>query len=154
MLIQRETYNNQYITQLHSNMPGNPSDYFVEFQDIGVGLLKVTWEIGGTEIELNAILDAHNSLAVGSDKLTIIADGIDTATIACSDAEIATDSNIDWTLWSTINTESDGSKAVSGGSVDLTFNTDTAGTYVIEIKRQGAENYESGYVTIEATEAT
>lgn len=141
MLIQRETYNNQYITQLHSNVPGNPSDYFVEFEDIGVGLLKVTWETGGTEIELNAILDAHNSLAVDSDKLTIIADLVDEAIITCGALV-----NFDYVVYIP-----DGSK-LSGSTTDgsLEFSTDTVGVHIVEIKEPGT--YNTGYVEIEGTQ--
>ena len=110
---------------------------------------------GAGDSVATSILNAHNSLSVSSDKSSIDADGSDTATITCNDAAIAGDSDVDYTVWldGEVYTATT-STSVSGGQAQLTLATQDPGEYLIEIKRQGASNYESGYVRIQVQEVS
>ncbi len=95
------------------------------------------------------ILNAHNQLTVLTNKETITADGADTATITCSDAAIGADAAIDYAVWLDGVEYDSGSDTLATGTAELTLATNTAGTYLIEIRRHSG-NYASGYVTVEA----
>lgn len=111
--------------------------------------------LGGGDALAEQIVNAHNSLNVSSNQSSVNADGNDIATITCNDAAIASDSDVDYTVWldGEIYTET-ASAAVSSGLVELTLATEDPGEYLIEIKRQGEGNYESGYVRIQALEVS
>ena len=102
---------------------------------------------------LEDIINAHDSLVVSVDLATIntVAPD-DEATITCSDAVITSDANLDYVVWDGDNQIASGSQAVVAGTMTLTFSSGAAGTFVIEIRRQGATDYETGYITIEVVE--
>lgn len=102
-------------------------------------------------LRAQAIVDAHGLLAVTADQVEIRADGADTATITCSDARVANDAAVTVTVWldnKPFMAAAD--VAVEGGRVQLALAVADAGSYLVEIKRRGAGNYESGYLKIEA----
>ena len=79
----------------------------------------------------------------------------DEATITCNDSAIASDSAVDFNVWLTqsdggVIHYASGSDTLAGGEAVLTLKTATAGTYLIEIRRQSG-NYASGYVEVEAS---
>lgn len=99
------------------------------------------------------IVEAHNTLVVTVDQSVIAADGLDTATISCADPVILGDPTIEFSVWLDGDPYSAPTAApVSGGLVELTLTTEDAGIYLVEIKRQGAGDYHTGYITIQAQE--
>jgi hypothetical protein len=100
------------------------------------------------------IVNAHNTLLVTVDQSVIAADGLDIATITCADPVILGDTSIEFTAWLDDAPYTTPSIApVSGGVAELTLTTEDAGIYLIEIKRTGAGDYQTGYITIQAQEA-
>jgi hypothetical protein len=164
-MVQVITTKPHQLTHLHESLPalgGAASDYVVEGggYDPANGVprpdfLRVTTRLASvTEVALSAFIAAHSSLNVTSNKTTIIADGTDTATITCSAAAIAADASVDYAVWlDGVLYSEPASAPVASGAVTLTLATQEPGEYLIEIKRRGAGNYESGYITIRAQEA-
>ncbi len=145
---------NHYLTRLHDSLPhasGVAGDYYVEGTDGPDAWVRVTTDILD-EATLQAVVATHNSLSVSSDEATIQADGTDTATITCSDAVIAPDSILDYQVYNleTGSLEMAGTVDVVSGIATLLFTTALAGTYLIELARQGSGNYETGYIEVEA----
>jgi len=100
----------------------------------------------------STVLNAHNTLAVATDKATITANNSDTATITCSDEAISGDSDMDYAAWWNGALYSEGSVSVTGGAIELTLATSLVGTWLIEVRRQTGD-YASGYVTVTSEEA-
>ena len=104
----------------------------------------------GEQATALAMVTAHHTLVVGTDKATITADDSDTATITCSDGGLGADAMVDYTVWRNNVLYSEGSANVVGGTVTLTLKSAVAGTFVIEVRRQ-VDNYASGYVALAAS---
>lgn len=152
------------LNRLHETLPvlgGTLADYRVEGGGYdpmtGQGrpdFLRITTELPGvTEALLNAVLTGHNSLPVSSDKSVLAADGNDTATIICNAPALANDISVDYGVWLNGSVYSAVATApVVSGTVTLTLTTEEAGEYLIEMRRRGVGNYQSGYITLQAQE--
>lgn len=100
------------------------------------------------------IVNAHRSLTLTADQRIIPADGVATATITCADAAIAFDAAVTYTVWLDDGEYTAPTSApVTDGQVQLALMTEDAGTYRVEIARQGSGNYETGDITITATDS-
>ena len=135
---------------LRSALGASIAGISVRFDQLDVHFLSAP---GAPDSLADQIVNTHNTLIVSVDQSIIAADGIETATITCADPVIAGDSEVVYRVWLDEDVYSAPSSAsVSGGSVELTLTTEDAGIYVVEIKRHGAGNYQTGYITIEAQE--
>jgi len=118
-------------------------------------LIRIFAPDGDTSNDVKAqdIFTGHNALIVSTDlaQINTIAPG-EEATITCSDATISGDANVDYIVWNVGIQEATGSQSVVAGTMTLTFSSGTVGIFLIEIRRQGATEYETGYITIEVVE--
>lgn len=104
-------------------------------------------------LEAETLIEAVGSLILDTTKSQIIADGNDQATISSADPAIADDTNVSFTVWLDGEVYAETADApVNNDHVELTLATEYPGQYLVEIKRQGAGNYESGYIQIIAEE--
>ena len=115
----------------------------------GMSAILLDSATAGDQALAATVLESHNTLDVTTDKATITADGADTATITCSDAALGADVSVDYTVWLDDVVYDSGTDTLATGTATLTLATITAGTYLIEIRRQSG-NYASGYVTVRA----
>lgn len=98
-----------------------------------------------------SVYAAHNSLALQASAGTITANDSDTSIITCLDAVIVGDSDLDYEVYgSNGSLDFSGTVAVVAGTATFNFSTAVADTYTIRFSRQGASDYEDGYVTVEA----
>ncbi|CAG0964492.1 hypothetical protein ANAEL_00821 [Anaerolineales bacterium] len=108
----------------------------------------------GTNVNpAQAVLNGHGVLALISDKSVIAANGTDTAVITVNSPLLLSDSVAIYTVWldgQVYTAPSD--VVISGGQAQLSLSTEIPGEYLVEIKRQGAGRYESGYIQIQAQE--
>lgn len=113
---------------------------------------------GVTDQDVAALIDGWNVLPVVTDKAVIQADGVDTATVSLVySSEDAGDTAVDYEVFLNGESIQTGVRAVSGATQDglttytmtpFTFNTDTPGTYEVEVRRQ--VGHESGIVPLVA----
>lgn len=118
----------------------------------------VSWETTDKDIVINSLdpenrtawLAAYNGLVLGIDINPIFtAPADDTATITSNDPVIAGDAAIDWNVWFNGVIIDSGAQALVAGALTLTFVSGDTGVYLLEIKRQGPTDYETGYIEIE-----
>lgn len=133
-------------------LPGTQEDYVVEGNSVEGWVRIRTSREDVVDADLQVVLVGHGALVLGVDQATINADGVDMATITCSDAVIAGDANVYYVArrGGEVVSVANAQEAVVGGTVSLEFSTSTAGTYLVEVARQGVSEYETGYVVIEA----
>ncbi len=154
MTIYQVTKPQHYLSRLHDSLPragGIASDYYVEGTDGPDAWVRVTTDVVD-ETTLQAVIAAHNSLTISSDKAVIQANGVDTATITCSDTTIVADAALDYQVHDleSGSLEMAGTLDVVSGTATLLFTSALAGTYLIELSRQGSGHYETGYIEVEA----
>ncbi len=108
---------------------------------------------GANVVPAQAILNGHGTLALTSDKTVIAANGTDVGVMTVNSPVLLSDSALTYTVWldGEIYT-APSSVVVSAGQAQLSLSTEIPGEYLVEIKRQGAGKYESGYVQIQAQE--
>lgn len=156
-VVYKSGYSSRYMNKLHDQISiwlgGTPGDYQIESRSED-GYLRVTTALEGVaQASLNAVVNGHHALTLITDKPVLMADGNDVATIVCSDVAIVGDSAIDFTVWldGEVYTEPSGA-AVEGGQLLLTLTTNEPGEYLVEVRRQGSGNYQTGYIIIIAEE--
>lgn len=158
----RTDFNNTYINIMHTHLGdcgGAVGDYMVEFNWQGDNpnpdWLRITTE-ATDEDTLNTFLNAHATLTITTDKQIIDDNGNDTATITCADDAIAGDDSLYYAVWRYDDIreviEQD-TEPVAGGSIELQLSSDTAGLYVVEIRRKVENGFESGYIAITVQES-
>lgn len=147
------------LTQLHHAIAvrlfgGNGAAIRVEGGGANADFLRLTMveETEGVDDTVLAVfVAAHGSLDVTTDKSTIDADGVDAAAIECEDVAIAGDVDVAYYVWENgVKLLASGDAPVVGGVVEIAFSAGDEGTYVIEIRRKGVSDFETGYIQIEA----
>lgn len=104
----------------------------------------------GSDIAIaNAIGNYHDTLVTTSDKMTIVANGADTATITCNDSSISNDATVEYTVWLGSDIYALTADAlVANGRVSLALAVNEPGDYLIGIRQK--TSYKTGYITIKA----
>lgn len=107
---------------------------------------------GVTAGQIAALVDGWTTMPLAVDEPLIAADEVDTATISLVYSEFDGDTAVNFEMFLDGESIQTGTRAVTGDTMTpVSFNTDTPGTYEIEVRRQ--TGYQSGIVTIIATEA-
>jgi hypothetical protein len=121
--------------------------------EIGTPQLYVYLAEGANVAPAQAVLNGHGVLAITADKTVIAANGTDVATLTVNSPLLLSDSTVLYTVWVDGEIYTIASSApVSSGQVQLSLSTEVPGEYLVEVKRQGAGKYESGYITVQAQE--
>lgn len=95
----------------------------------------------------NSVFTNWGTLAVNTDKTSIAADNVDTATITFA----TLDAEVDYYVTKDGESYSSGTSTPVAGTVTLTLATDEAGLYRVYILRK-VINWATGYVDIQAVE--
>lgn len=108
----------------------------------GVTVIHID-DVGQNSQIANSILTSWNTLLVTSDKASITADGVDTATITHD----SPDATLDYLVLLDGEGYADGGVTAVGGVVRLTLATDTLGIYTILLSRKMG-NYATGQIMV------
>jgi hypothetical protein len=121
----------------------------VAFNDYTLGSILLA---PNADSDLAATIAAKaNALSLSADTLSILADGVETATITCADVLIAADSQLFYAVWLDGEVYAEAATTpVTAGEGQLALSTELAGEYLVELWRPGA--YEAGFIIIQAEE--